>query len=84
MESIVKHTIVKQGLIIAYYFSNRWFGKRLFNGPETKDSNDKEAENSKPGKMEREAPQEASRNRQDDNLDWDENVENPAIPKKTD
>lgn len=30
MEKILQHSIVKQGLIIAYYFSNRWYRKCLF------------------------------------------------------
>lgn len=29
MERTLNNTIVKQGLIIAYYFSNRWYGKCL-------------------------------------------------------
>ncbi|MFU1859510.1 hypothetical protein BWD42_06065 [Sphingobacterium sp. CZ-UAM] len=30
MEKTLQHSIVKQGLIILYYFSNRWYRKCLF------------------------------------------------------
>ena len=90
MEKILQHSIVKRGLIIAYYFSNRWYRKCLFNevsitplnntDPEEGDGSadvsyphkNKRNNNSNKGQENKEKP------------DWDDNVKNPSIPKKTD
>jgi hypothetical protein len=87
MEKIFQHSIVKQGLIIAYYFSNRWYRKCLFNESSIPASN-----NTNPVKRSETDIKEPHKHKRSSNKwpehkeksDWDEDVKNPAIPKKTD
>lgn len=101
MEKISQHAVVKQGLIIAYYFSNVWYRKGLFGESQIPDPNDTDPiEHPDPDDLDetdpeeedikylRVQPQEVDRQKnihdEEAKTNWDEDVENPAIPKKTD
>ncbi len=99
MEEILQHAVVKRGLIIAYYFSNIWYRKGLFGERIIPDPNDTDPiEHPEPDIDETDPEEEEHINYRHKNpqtrnsispgkkspTDWDENVENPAIPRKTD
>ncbi|MDR2272324.1 MAG: hypothetical protein LBF27_15560 [Sphingobacterium sp.] len=98
MEKILQSTIVKQGLIIAYYFSNRWYRKCLFSDSQIRDPKNSAPAQSpgeeldeteaKPDKKytHKQTDQHVSdkRHQFDKKNTWDEDVKNPAITKKTD
>lgn len=99
MEEILQHAVVKRGLIIAYYFSNIWYRKGLFGQRTIPDPTDTDPiEHLEPDIDETDPEEEENisyshKNPQTRNsinpkkkspANWDENVKNPAIPKKTD
>lgn len=99
MEEILQHTVVKRGLIIAYYFSNIWYRKGLFGERTIPDPNDTDPiEHPEPDIDEIDPEEEENINYTHKNpqtrsdispgkkssATWNENVENRAIPKKTD
>ncbi|MGE8427657.1 MAG: hypothetical protein ACN6O7_07260 [Sphingobacterium sp.] len=99
MEEILQHAVVKRGLIIAYYFSNIWYRKGLFGQHTIPDPNDTDPiERPEPDLDETDPEEEENVNyahkktqtndgtsaRKASSTTWDENVKNPAIPKKTD
>lgn len=99
MEEILQHAVVKRGLIIAYYFSNIWYRKGLFGERTIPDPNDTDPiEHPEPTIDEIDPEEEENINYTHKNpqtrsdispgkkssATWNENVENRAIPKKTD
>ncbi len=99
MEEILQHAVVKRGLIIAYYFSNIWYRKGLFGDRTIPDPNDTDPiEHPEPDIDETDPEEEehinyTHKNPQTRNsvspgnaspTNWDKNVENPDIPRKTD
>ncbi|MGJ1224240.1 hypothetical protein [Sphingobacterium siyangense] len=99
MEEILQHAVVKRGLIIAYYFSNIWYRKGLFGERTIPDPNDTDPiEHPEPDIDETDPEEEENINYTHKNpqprssispgkkstANWDENVENRAISKKTD
>jgi len=98
MEEILQHAVVKRGLIIAYYFSNIWYRKGLFGQHTIPDPNDTDPIERPEPDVDETDPEEENVNyahkktqtsdgtsaRAASSAAWDENVENPAIPKKTD
>ncbi len=99
MEEILQHTVVKRGLIIAYYFSNIWYRKGLFGERTVPDPNDTDPiEHPEPDIDETDPEEEENINYKYKDLrtgnstrpgknspaTQTENVENRAISKKTD
>jgi len=99
MEKILQHSIVKQGLIIAYYFSNRWYRKCLFNESSIPVSTNSDPEEITQPDLGHTRPQkkadstcvhtqennstEEIKQSSKEKSNWNEPVKNPAISKDT-
>lgn len=100
MEKLLQHALVKQGLIIAYYFSNIWYRKGLFSAdhhisgsslpkpnPDTEPHLDHTNTDRKKNTVHQNSHENEYNPHQSGNKkssEWDEDVQNNAIPKNTD
>lgn len=92
MERTLKNTIVKKGLIIAYYFSNRWFGKCLCQDCQRPDHPDADSvkieksiqDNDSCSKKNTNPSPPVSKQQINEKVNWDETVKNTNSASKKD